>query len=85
MSYPKYAVIVRPIRTRTPQGDVWDAANPYRPFLIESAAHEQKFRLAHQTIGLVLIADKATLLANPLDLSEEDFANPIRWPSEDAA
>lgn len=85
MSYPKFAIIIRPIRIRTVDGDVWYAANAYRPFQIDSSEHEQKFRLAHEKLGLVLIADKATLLANPVDLCEDDFANPIIWPSEDAA
>ncbi len=85
MSYPKFAVILQPLRTPTPDGGSWFVANTYRPVQIESPEHEQKFRFAHQELGLVLIADKATLLANPVDLCEGDFATPLIWQSEEAA
>ena len=53
-------------------------ANTTKPYRVPDA------RTAHNALGTlrnkVVVADKATLMANGFDLCEEDFAEPLELP-----
>ena len=81
----KYAVVLR-IHVEPIVGGF--IANTDRPYLVpegqESRVRNTLSRMG--TIGqvTVIIADKATLLANPFDLCEEDFNDPLPVPDEES-
>lgn len=77
MTEPKYGVVLHLQKTRTADGEVFAAVNPLRPTRLSTPEEEAAFRDKNANSLFVLIADKATLMANALDLCEEDFDNAL--------